>query len=219
VIFGTSENRGGDVAIGDLGTGEVLALGGFSGRVDGVAAAGDVNGDEIVDFLITQQDRNNGGFYGDYADENVDRTLGYVVFGNKALDEVDLLDVDGRIDADGDGADDVGFRIGGYSDILPYGGYYGDYNGSYYDNTSYGDVALLGGTVTVLGDIDGDGFTDLLIRTREARAAGQYNRYYYETRYYYDAYPVLFIAPCSAVGFWRFQGPGRSLSGVPSGVW
>jgi putative transposase len=33
------------------------------------------------------------------------------------------------------------------------------------------------------------------------------------------SYPVLFIAPCSAIGFWRFQGPGRSLSGVPSGVW
>jgi hypothetical protein len=28
--------------------------------------------------------------------------------------------------------------------------------------------------------------------------------------------PVLFIAPCSAVGFWRFRGRGRPLSGALS---
>jgi hypothetical protein len=44
-------------------------------------------------------------------------------------------------------------------------------------------------------------------------------RYFLEEPVRITLHPVLFIAPCSAVGFWRFQGPGRSLSGVPSGVW
>jgi pyruvate dehydrogenase E1 component len=31
--------------------------------------------------------------------------------------------------------------------------------------------------------------------------------------------PVLFTEPCSGGVCWRFRGRGRSLSGVPSGVW
>jgi hypothetical protein len=30
--------------------------------------------------------------------------------------------------------------------------------------------------------------------------------------------PGLFTEPFSAGGFWRFQGPGRAHSGVPSGI-
>ncbi len=135
----------------------------FMGR--SVSDAGDINGDGYMDFLIGISGRNRVYIYfgGPQIDSVPDVVLSknYGSFG---------ISVSTAGDVNGDGYDDVivgaknNDKAGSNSGAayVFYGGYYMD---SVYDARMTGESAddLFGGSVSGAGDVNGDGYDDVLV--------------------------------------------------------
>ena len=145
-----------------------------------VSSAGDVNGDGFDDILVGAYEEDEGG---------TDAGAAYLVHG-PVLGDIDLSSaaakligegssdeagrsVSGAGDVNGDGFDDLlvgawGNDEGGSSAgaaYLVYGPVAGDVSLSLADARLVGEASsdLAGGSVSSAGDVDGDGFSDLLV--------------------------------------------------------
>lgn len=156
VIFGTEDEQGAVLVVRDMDSDERLQIAGLTGRIVSLEVAGDVNGDGAADLILNQTER----YVGSYSTASYDRqagdrpVLGYVVFGgNDSVSDPlpELLDV-----RDLDGED--GYAVLGVRLLSGYSGFYGE--GGY-----YGQSDQIRSEIVSLGDIDGDGVNDILIRS------------------------------------------------------
>ncbi|MEQ9121917.1 MAG: Calx-beta domain-containing protein, partial [Alphaproteobacteria bacterium] len=183
VIFGRDADVDGDfnatVNVADLGQPDAadgFQVTGVDGIVNDISSAGDVNGDGLGDLLISQSPltaNGYGGYYGYYQaaalaiDPNADPTSdpevgfqGFVLFGASDIDALGAVDV-----ADLDGSN--GFRVlTERSDISR--GYFGEGG---FNNSELGAISSI-------GDVNGDGFDDIVIRTLVAKNDSPYGGNY-----------------------------------------
>lgn len=151
--------------VGEEGTADGFRIEGGAGIITRIANAGDVNGDGHDDILLTVDSLQpySYAYYG--GDTPV---LGYVVFGGATLEDtivegvLDLDDIDGTngFEIRGETNAPGGGRTGGYGEV----GYYAIQSA----------VELI-----AAGDVNGDGFDDILAHTQWASAQGYYSGYYY----------------------------------------
>ena len=147
VIFDASAAQSGQLRLADLEANQGVKLVGFEADSDfgfSVAGAGDINGDGYADVIVGAHSASPGGQF----------TAGqaFVIFGSasyagsagQAAQVVDVSTLDGS----------NGFVLNGI-------------NGG---TTGSGDMA--GYSVAVVGDVDGDGYDDLLVGARLADAGG-----------------------------------------------
>ncbi len=166
-----------------------------------LSKAGDLNGDGIDDVIIGDYSYYGGtgasyvvfgsttGFGSTFDVENLDGSNGFVIYGNQE-DDSSGFSVSGGGDINGDGFGDLligapGVRNNGFYDVGASYVLFGDENGfdaSFNLQSIDGDngIRLLGldayhrgGThVSFAGDVDGDGFDDVLVTSEEANYDG-----------------------------------------------
>ena len=191
VVFGSDGGFSAIVALDTLdGSNGFVIKGIASGDLSGtsVSGAGDINGDGIDDLVIGAPDANTAsgesyvvfGAIGDFSDRldlsDLDGSNGFVISG---IDDFDLsgTSVSGAGDINGDGIDDL--VIGAPNANSSAGASYvilgarGDFdaslnlsdldgsNGFVINGSTSGDLS--GGSVSGVGDINGDGIDDLII--------------------------------------------------------
>lgn len=145
--------------------------GNFDSFGNSVSSAGDVNGDGYDDIIV--------GAYG-YTSPNFNKGRAYIYFGGPAMDNKADVTLDGEAslhyfgfsvsaagDVNGDGYDDV--IVGAYGNSLYAGQAYIFYGGAAMDNiadkTLLGEAAnnYFGQSVSTAGDVNGDGFSDVIV--------------------------------------------------------
>ncbi|NOX19613.1 MAG: hypothetical protein GXO87_15200 [Chlorobi bacterium] len=145
---------------------------------ESVANAGDVNGDGYDDVIVGAWGANSslGRAYIYYGGNSMDNTADVTLSGEASVGYFGYS-VSSAGDVNGDGYDDV--IVGAYASNLPTGTDIGKayiyYGGSSMDNTA--DVTMtgesandyFGGTVSSAGDVNGDGYDDVIV------GAHQYN--------------------------------------------
>ncbi|MDD5033005.1 MAG: FG-GAP-like repeat-containing protein, partial [Candidatus Pacebacteria bacterium] len=145
-----------------------------------VSSAGDVNGDGYTDVIVGANDAAGGGWANGQA---------YLYFGGPSMDNTadvtfsggtDFADLGSSVssagDVNGDGYTDV--IVGASGDNSNTGKAYIYYGGPAMDNTA--DVTFTGGgenyqlgiSVSSAGDVNGDGYTDVIVGASDATAGG-----------------------------------------------
>ena len=169
VIFGTAAAQPAEISVASLDGTNGFQVFGTGGLLNGIEAAGDVNDDGVDDFLISQSPVPNGerGFIGvasmidsgeaigafSIGPEAEDKgAAGYVIFGDSAL-------------GGGGASSDAGmFRI---DDLDGYNGF--EILASRSTTGYYGEIGFYGNEfrsfTTAVGDVNGDGFADIAVRT------------------------------------------------------
>ncbi|MFV0384077.1 Calx-beta domain-containing protein [Paracoccus sp. (in: a-proteobacteria)] len=181
IVFGTDDARPAHIDLADLSDDEGFSIGGLRGLLTEVEAAGDINNDGLNDFMLTAAE---GWYYGESlfasALSDDDRpVLGYVILGDDGLDSIGGFDVN---DLDGTN----GFTILG-GDGEHGAGRYREYGYGESDSEISTEISTTIATeLTAIGDINGDGFDDLHVRTTKSTSETQAD--YSETGYGDDAY-------------------------------
>jgi hypothetical protein len=156
---------------------DALAAGDLQGV--SVANAGDVDGDFVPDQVVGAVLANPGGTLDAGAARVYSGATGALIreFGGLAVNELQGLSVDGAGDVDGDGLDDV--IVGA---ILANGGQPVSGQAYVFSVTSGATLMTLGGqgiadafgwSVAGAGDVDGDGFADVLVGAPFADPSGR----------------------------------------------
>ncbi|MFK5956433.1 MAG: FG-GAP-like repeat-containing protein [Planctomycetota bacterium] len=132
-----------------------------------VSSAGDVNGDGIVDFIVGADSTGNNGLSSGsaYVYSGADGSLLYQWDGGNAFDRFGWP-VSGAGDVNGDGFDDliVGARYsddGGLNGGSAY--LFSGANGSLFYQWDGAASASFGASVSAAGDVNGDGFDDVIV--------------------------------------------------------
>ena len=198
-----------------------LTLTGVSGSLFGIftSDAGDVNGDGFSDLLVSAPNSNNSGrgrifiFYGG---PNMDNYPDYVKSGSIDGNQFGIS-VSGAGDVNGDGYDDiiigsnsVGFESNGKADIF-LGGANMD---TVADVTMYEQQTgtRYGETVSKIGDINSDGYDDVIVGDMD------YNSYIGRAYIYYGGANMnngidLILSGSSASQFGHSFAPAKDING------
>lgn len=192
VVYGQAGPRGATFDLADINGANGFLIHGASGYDDagrGASAAGDVNGDGKADLIIGAQTADAGGadsgesyvIYGGFAGSvlnlaSKNAKIGFRIEGAAAGD-LSGRSVDGAGDVNGDGYDDLLIGARGAGDAgaayVVFGSAYGPKGGTVqlakltgadgFVIEGVSDGALTGYSVAGAGDVNADGFADLLV--------------------------------------------------------
>ncbi|MBP6671743.1 MAG: FG-GAP repeat protein, partial [Bacteroidetes bacterium] len=145
--------------------------GNFDSFGNSVSSAGDVNGDGYDDIIVgaygyTSTASNKGRAYIYFGGPNMDNTADVILNGEQLLNYFGFS-VSTAGDVNGDGYDDV--IVGAYGNLLYAGRAYIYFGGAAMDNIAdkamEGEAAnnYFGQSVSTAGDVNGDGFSDVIV--------------------------------------------------------